>query len=216
MSTDEDTQKILWEAVIDIAHIRANHATGYIERKRKAWRTSWTSEDADRLEREAIQQWNADHPALIALWKFQKEHAEALKAPVPSSEDTPAKPFTVIAEHHEATGPFTEGWSWSCANRACGTVSNGHASHADAVNDPQRLAHTCGTEDTPARVWQEGDEIPAHVRSVTGKRTTHSRQAAPQDRGPDGWWAPTTGVISEQRLLAEHGPVSEVPAGGKA
>jgi hypothetical protein len=77
------------------------------------------------------------------------------------------------------------------------------------------------SEDTPAdtpapREYRAGDEIPAHVQSVTGKRTTHSRHPAAQNRGPDGWWSPGTGVISEQRLLSEHGPVSEVPAGGGA
>lgn len=93
MTTPEAAQKILWEAVIDIAHIRASYATSYIERKRKSWRTSWTSADADRLEMEAIQQWNANHPALIALWKFQKEHAVAITAaPQSSTEDTPPAP----------------------------------------------------------------------------------------------------------------------------
>lgn len=77
------------------------------------------------------------------------------------------------------------------------------------------LAPVSSSEDTPARVWQEGDEIPADVRIVYGKRDSHFRQEAPQGRGPDGWWNPSTGVISEHRLLAEHGPVSEVPAGGE-
>lgn len=161
-----------------------------------------------------VDTWMNEMLTAAILDSVVKRVTPLLAAP-PSSEDTPATPITVIAEHHEATGPFTEGWSWSCANRACGTVSNGHASHAEAFNDSRRLAHTCGSGDTPARVWQEGDTIPAHLRSVYGKRTQHFRQADDQNRGADGWWSPRTGVISEQRLLAEHGPVFEVPAGGE-
>jgi hypothetical protein len=91
VSTPADDQKILWEAVIEIAHLRAEYTSAYVDRKQKTWRkSSWTSADADRFEREAVQRWNANHPALIALWKFQKAHAESLKAAAPSSEDTPA------------------------------------------------------------------------------------------------------------------------------
>ena len=86
--TAADDQKILWEAVIEIAHLRAEYTSAYVDRKQKAWRkSSWTSADADRFEREAVQRWNANHPALIALWTFQKAHAEALKGVAPAAED---------------------------------------------------------------------------------------------------------------------------------
>lgn len=97
----------------------------------------------------------------------------------------------------------------------CGDGCDCCAPEQQRAADGALVGPVSSSEDTPARVWQEGDTIPAHVAVVYGKRDSHFRQEAPQGRGPDGWWNPSTGVISEQRLLAEHGPVSVVPAGGE-
>lgn len=78
-SADRDTETAaLRDAVAEIAELRANWVDDYVRRAQKGWRESpWTSADADRIEQEAIQKWNANHPALIALWRRYREQAAA-------------------------------------------------------------------------------------------------------------------------------------------
>lgn len=77
---DSETFELLRTAVSEISQMRADWVNAYVDRAQRAWRGgSWRSTDADRVEREAIDKWNASHPGLIALWKSYQDRAAALR-----------------------------------------------------------------------------------------------------------------------------------------
>jgi hypothetical protein len=80
-SADRDTETAaLRAAVAEIAELRANWVDDYVKRAQKRWReSSWTSAEADRIEQEAIQKWNARHLALIALWRRHEQTRASLR-----------------------------------------------------------------------------------------------------------------------------------------
>lgn len=74
---DNETAVLLRNAVAEIAELRANWVDNYVRRAQKGWRESpWTSAEIDRIEQEAVQKWNTNHPALITLWRHHEQRLD--------------------------------------------------------------------------------------------------------------------------------------------
>lgn len=165
-----------------------------------------------------------DQPTMVAnLTYAEPALEEAIRQgwtpPPPAGSDAPTT-VTVIAQHHVETGPYTPGWSWSCANRACGVVRNGFASHGEAFADPERVNHACPSDaPNPARTWIEGDPEPdetvqlLHESGDTDLPWLHrvTRKWVWSKRA-DYVDAMTYAKDWEDAVSLASGPLSEVPA----